>query len=115
MAAEIETNELLAHLKSLYPASSSKTDSDKVAQAIDTPWYIVAAVAFGASNRPEAVPFVFKFVVAELDALGATEDDKRRIVVRMREALFKTGLLNGQSRVCGAVHQTECIAELVIE
>ena len=57
---------------------------------------------------------VMRSVLAARNSAFIPEDDKRRVVVRMREALFKTGLLNGQSRVCGVIHQTECFAELVV-
>ncbi|KAL5490710.1 hypothetical protein ACEPAI_5544 [Sanghuangporus weigelae] len=101
--SEIVSTELLEQLKSLYPATPATAGLSKVDQALESPWYIVAAVAFSASNRPEALPFVLKFVLAELIALSATGDDKRGVVLRMREALFKAGLISGYSRAISAL------------
>ncbi|KAL5528850.1 hypothetical protein ACEPAG_4824 [Sanghuangporus baumii] len=100
---EIVSTELLQQLKSLYPTTPATASLSKVDQVLESPWYIVAAVAFSAGNRPEAVPFVLKFVLAELTALSASGDDKRRVVVRMREALFKAGLISGYSRAISAL------------
>ncbi|KAL5490693.1 hypothetical protein ACEPAI_5527 [Sanghuangporus weigelae] len=100
---EIVSTELLEQLKSLYPMTPATANLNKVDQALESPWYIVAAVAFSAGNRPEAVPFVLKFMFAELIALSATGDDKRGVVLRMREALFKAGLISGYSRAISAL------------
>lgn len=96
--ANLATNELLASLKALYPIENSSA-VDKVGSEVENPWYIVTAVAFSASNRPEAIPLVFKYVLQELEALSASEKDRARLVVKMREGLFKAGLISGYSRV----------------
>ncbi|EJD06267.1 uncharacterized protein FOMMEDRAFT_119842 [Fomitiporia mediterranea MF3/22] len=97
--AEVATNEHLSLLKGLYPTSSF----DKVAEYVENPWYIVTAVAFSASNRPDAVALVFKFVMAGLSALSGSHDDKQLVVLRMREAIFKAGLISGYSRAISAL------------
>ena len=97
--AELATDEFLARVKAKYPSPISTTASSQVDLEIENPWYIITAVAFSASNRPDAVPQVFKFTMARLEALSATKDDKLRLVLRLREALFKAGLISGYSRV----------------
>ncbi|KAL5512039.1 hypothetical protein ACEPAH_5258 [Sanghuangporus vaninii] len=100
--SEIVSTEFLEQLKPLYPTTAT-AGLNKVNQVLESPWYIVATAAFSAGNRPEAVPFVLKFVLAELIALSASGDDKRRAVVKMREALFKAGLISGYSRAISAL------------
>ncbi|KAF8638830.1 hypothetical protein AX17_001888 [Amanita inopinata Kibby_2008] len=73
----------LDHLKSLFP---DKTGSN--------PWFIVAAVAFSASNRPEEVPRVFAHAIKDVQ----TEQEKLTVARKFRDALFKAGLICGYSR-----------------
>jgi hypothetical protein len=99
-----------SHLPGLNDSASSKSLSD-LKQYIEDPWYIVAAVSFSASNRPDGVPKVLEFVLRELDeaiSTSATSVDlkekeilelRQRVVMRLREALFKAGLISGYSRV----------------
>lgn len=68
------------------------------------PWYIIAAVGFSASNRPEGVPCVFQHVVEDLKRHheGETLQDMTKLLVqKLREVLFKSGLVSGYSKVCG--------------
>ncbi|KAL5533513.1 hypothetical protein ACEPAF_5289 [Sanghuangporus sanghuang] len=97
------TTESLEQLESLYPTTLASADLNEVDQVLENPWYIVAIVAYSASNGPDVVPHVLRFVLTKLIALSATGDDKRRAVVRMREALFKAGLISGYSRAISAL------------
>jgi len=83
--ATLASPAFLAHLKSLYPVRSGSAQYN--------PWYIVAAVGFAASNRPEAVPLVFQYAMKDLEE--GSKDDKLLLVRRFRDALFKSGLSCG--------------------
>lgn len=96
--ADLATKDYLAYLKSLYPQHAPKSGTN-VEGILQSPWYLVAAVAFSASNRPEAIPKVFAFVSDELDAASATTEQRFFVARRFREAIFKAGLLCGYSRV----------------
>lgn len=67
------------------------------------PWYIPAVVAYSASNKPDAVPFVFRFVLEELKAKDAPVAEQFLLAQKMREALLKAGLTSGYPRVGGTV------------
>jgi len=75
----------LSYLKSLYPVRKETAQYN--------PWYIVAAVGFSASNRPEAVPFVFQYALKDLGE--SSHDEKLVLVRRFRDAIFKSGLTSG--------------------
>ena len=81
--------ELLLRLKSLYPN----------VPALENPWYFVSAVAFCASNLPEAVPVVFQYALK--DVLEESSDHKHalQLVRKFKDALFKSGLLCGYPKV----------------
>ncbi|KAJ3566679.1 hypothetical protein NP233_g6850 [Leucocoprinus birnbaumii] len=81
----------LAHLKSLYPLARSTG-------GLPNPWYIVAAVAYSASNKAEAVPQVFQYAIQELKENQGTESEQFLLAQKIREALFKSGLLSGYPR-----------------
>lgn len=77
-----------------------------VYSVLKSPWYIVAAVAFSASNRPEGVPQVFEHALADLRAsLANTDrttlgsDNEKLLAQRFRDALFKSGLISGYPKV----------------
>ncbi|KAG2144300.1 AhpD-like protein [Suillus clintonianus] len=92
---DIATPEFLNELQSLYPAP---------AKYIDGGWYLAAAVAFSSSNCPEAVPRVLRYALDDLDKLPDTSDEDRRLLVRkMREGIFKSGLLSGYPKVIHAL------------
>lgn len=80
----IATDKFMAQLKSIYPK-----------QASSNPWFLVAAVAFSASNRPDEVPRVLTYAIRDVQ----TEQDKLTIGKKVREALFKAGLTSGYPRV----------------
>lgn len=60
------------------------------------PWCIVSAVAFSASNEPQAVPELFKYVLAEV---GEEHEQRLLLARKFRDALFKAGLTSGYSKV----------------
>lgn len=96
--------EFLNHLKTLYPLRNTLSGTEAVLQ---NPYYVVAAVAYSSSNRPEAVPVVFQHVLADLkkaqaeQQASAEEAHKEQLYLarRIREAILKGGLLCGASRV----------------
>ncbi|TCD60455.1 hypothetical protein EIP91_010049 [Steccherinum ochraceum] len=95
--AQIASVEYLTQLKLLFPGSRS---------ALNNPWYLVASVAFSASNRPEGVPAVFRYALDELQreqARRASEDvevlkEQLQLARRSRDCLLQSGLLSGYSR-----------------
>lgn len=90
-----DTTNFLIQLRDLYPGGS-RTDS-----ILDRPWYISAAVAFSASNVPEAIPQIFRYVLNQLPTDSPLEE-RRLLARKLREALFKSGLISGYPKVCGA-------------
>lgn len=95
--AHLATTEFLTHIKSLFPGGRS---------VLQSPWYLVASVAFSASNRPEAVPAVFHFALNELklEQAGSVEGEEAqkeqlKLARRSRDCLVQSGLLCGYSRV----------------
>jgi hypothetical protein len=68
---------------------------DVISDLHTNPWYIIAAVAFSASNRPEAVPDIFQCVLQDCSAEG----EKLLLARKMRDAIFKSGLSSGYPRV----------------
>lgn len=100
--AEIATPEFLTKLKTLYPFSASS--ASQFAQSPTTadlanPWFLVAAIAYSASNRPDAVPLVYNFVLRSLQEEGADTETKKRVTTALRDAIYKAGLISGYSRV----------------
>lgn len=101
--ASLAPVEFLSHLKSLYPLRNLR-GSEAV---LRNPWYIVAAVAYGSSNRPEGVPVVFQHVLEDLKktqqeqqlTAEAVHAEQLLLARRTREAILKGGLLCGYSRV----------------
>jgi alkylhydroperoxidase/carboxymuconolactone decarboxylase family protein YurZ len=94
--AEVATPELLDHLRSLYPSQSNY---------LENPWYIAAAVAFSASNLPDAVPLVLQYALKDLKAQPSFnhEDDSLLLIRKIRDALFKSGLLSGYPKAINAM------------
>ncbi|KAG2354115.1 hypothetical protein BDR07DRAFT_1495069 [Suillus spraguei] len=75
---DIVTPEFLNELRSLYPQAAP-------AKYIDRGWYLAAAVAFSSSNYLKLY------------------EDRRLLVRKMREAIFKSGLLSGYPKVIHAL------------
>ncbi|KAG6381805.1 hypothetical protein JVT61DRAFT_414 [Boletus reticuloceps] len=93
--ADIATPEFLSNLKQLYPPQSTYVKS---------PWYAVAAITFSASNCPEAVPLVLEYVLEDLDAIpGASHADRLAAARKIRDALFKSGMICGFPKVINAL------------
>ncbi|KAI9567091.1 hypothetical protein HD554DRAFT_2270633 [Boletus coccyginus] len=86
----IATSEFLSSLKQLYPPQSTYVKS---------PWYAVAAITFSASNCPEAVPLVLEYVLKDLDAIAASHEDRLAAARKIRDAVFKSGLICGFPKV----------------
>ncbi|KAL4260623.1 Peroxisomal Targeting Signal 1 Protein [Pleurotus pulmonarius] len=86
------TSATLQQLKLLYP---SKSNSICASTILKNPWYIAASVAFSASNRPEGVTSVYKFVSDELNRQDASRGDHLLLLRRLKDAIFKAGLSSG--------------------
>ncbi|KAH8114127.1 hypothetical protein DFH11DRAFT_250536 [Phellopilus nigrolimitatus] len=102
--ADLATEDFLAQLKTLYPASALECEGGFADSG--NPWYLVAAVAFNASNRPDGVPKVFEFVMRDLASESVGEpslEDRLHITRLMREALFKSGMISGYSRAISSL------------
>ncbi|KAF9557208.1 hypothetical protein CPC08DRAFT_59225 [Agrocybe pediades] len=102
----------LSGLKALFPESSHIPQKS----VFGNPWYIVAAVAFSASNRPEAVPQVFQYVLEDLksnqNASDSSNAEGKVVAQKLREALFKSGLTSGYPKAINALKSLhECMPE----
>ncbi|KAL7282982.1 hypothetical protein ACG7TL_002402 [Trametes sanguinea] len=103
--ADLATPAFLDTLKSLYPAHAPSTAAHP--GALPNPWPLVAAVAFSASNVPEAVPAVFAHALAELRARGteggAAREEQRVLARKIREGVLQSGLLSGMPRTINSL------------
>ncbi|SJL13923.1 uncharacterized protein ARMOST_17374 [Armillaria ostoyae] len=90
--ADIATREFLARLEALYP---------KQDEGVVSPWSLVAATAFSSSNLPEAVPEVFKYALEGLK----TNEQRLLLARKLRDALFKSGMLSGFPKAINALGQ----------
>ncbi|KIM49534.1 hypothetical protein M413DRAFT_438718 [Hebeloma cylindrosporum] len=101
------TSSFLNGLKSLFPEGSSRPvmSTGSGSPILRNPWYIVAAVAFSASNRPEGVPRVFEHVLEDLRALGTNslQSDEKLLAQKIRDALFKSGLISGYPKAINSL------------
>ncbi|CCM04516.1 uncharacterized protein FIBRA_06697 [Fibroporia radiculosa] len=92
--------EFLKQLRSIYPSHGALTPAAILAQ----PWYLVAAVAFSASRKPEAVPAVFELALNELKLVQGGEqpetiqEQRMTLANKIREAILHSGLLSGFPR-----------------
>ncbi|KAI0324700.1 hypothetical protein GY45DRAFT_1313434 [Cubamyces sp. BRFM 1775] len=109
--ANYATPAFLTSLKAHYPANGPSTAA--YPGALANPWALVAAVAFSASNVPEAVPAVFAHALEELRAEqrargvgGGSEEAQREELVlarKVREAVLQSGLLSGMPRTINSL------------
>ncbi|KAK0202322.1 AhpD-like protein [Desarmillaria ectypa] len=90
--AHIATREFLARLEALYPKQN---------EGVVSPWSLVAATAFSSSNQPEAVPEVFKYALEGLK----THEERLLLARKLRDALFKSGMLSGFPKAINALGQ----------
>ncbi|KAG6907452.1 hypothetical protein DXG01_008836 [Tephrocybe rancida] len=90
----LATPSFLSHLKSLYPRRNLPTSN---------PWYIIASVAFCASNRAEEVPRVFQYALTDLKAESDNSEEHKLLARKMRDALFKAGLTAGYPRTINSL------------
>jgi hypothetical protein len=93
---DMATPEFLAHLKALYPVQASP---------LKNPWAFVAAVAYSTSNLPEAIPLVFQHALKDISSqpTATKVTDQQLFVRKMKDALFKSGMLSGYPKVCDFV------------
>ncbi|OAX37068.1 hypothetical protein K503DRAFT_771861 [Rhizopogon vinicolor AM-OR11-026] len=93
--ADIATPEFLNELKSLYPAT---------ANYVDGAWFLAAGIAFSSSNYPEGISRILRYALEDLDKCPGTSDEDRRLLVRkMRDGIFKSGLITGIPKVINAL------------
>ncbi|KDQ59667.1 hypothetical protein JAAARDRAFT_33236 [Jaapia argillacea MUCL 33604] len=105
--ARLATTPFLNRLKSLYPLRQSAPQES----IHSNPWYIIAAVAFSGSNRPDEVPHVFRHVLQDLwnnHQQARTVDSRARsqnllLARKMRDAIFKSGLTTGYPRAINSL------------
>ncbi|KAK1221023.1 hypothetical protein PQX77_016173 [Marasmius sp. AFHP31] len=85
--SKLVSSAFLNRIESIYPITAST-------KVWGNPWYIVASVAFSASNQPEAIPLVFQH------ALQSTKSHDERLLLarKTRDAIFKAGLNSGYAR-----------------
>jgi len=97
----------LKNLKSLFANASTRTllnaKSRDARSALRNPWFIVAAVAFSASNRSEAVPRVFEQALQDLKSGGSDKSEELMLAKKMREALFRSGLISGYPKAINSL------------
>jgi len=104
MASFHLSSALLKNLKSLFPDALTCTlKSGDSSSVLRNPWFIVASVAFSASNRPEAVPFVFEQALRDLKSRGSDKSEELMLARKMREALFRSGLISGYPKVINSL------------
>ncbi|KIJ65473.1 hypothetical protein HYDPIDRAFT_110552 [Hydnomerulius pinastri MD-312] len=96
---EIATPEFLSRLKALYPDS----ELEQPTSYVQSPWYAVAAITFSASNCPEAVPLVLQYVLKDLDAISASHEDRLFAVRKIRDGIFKSGMISGFPKAINAL------------
>ncbi|TCD70597.1 hypothetical protein EIP91_002627 [Steccherinum ochraceum] len=98
--AQIATSKFIAHLQSLYPNGEQSV--------VQSRWYLLAVVAFSASNLPDAIPLVFQYALEELKREGARKEadmhrDQIALARRFREAIFRGGMLTGYARAINSL------------
>lgn len=103
MVADTPTPEFLEQLKNTYPTSSTSQASSYTQSITNAdfvnPWFIITAIAYAASNRPKAVPFVYNYILDDLEKEGGGLEAKKRVTTALRDAIYKAGLISGYSRV----------------
>jgi len=67
--------------------------------ASQNPWYLVAAVGFSASNRPEAVAQIFTHAIQDVQE----HDERLKIARKIRDGLLKSAMISGFPRVINAL------------
>ncbi|KAJ8474646.1 hypothetical protein ONZ45_g15878 [Pleurotus djamor] len=95
----------IQQLKSLYPTPVISLPLHPI---LDHPWYLVAAVAFNAARRPEAVISVYEIVLKDIRAHGNKDvevDDHVTLVKKIHEALLKASITNGMARAVTTILQ----------
>jgi hypothetical protein len=103
---DIASTSFLSDLKSLYPPSASSTPSPTTTTtpAHRNPWHIITAVSYCASNRPDALPHLLRFMLADVDQSGSGHTERLNVVNEMRDGMFKAGLICGYARVSVVGH-----------
>ncbi|EFI28454.1 hypothetical protein CC1G_13987 [Coprinopsis cinerea okayama7 len=103
--ASTVSSAFLNQLRSLYPARSGASGAAGGGSLLSSPWYILAAVAFSASNKPDAVPRVFEHALNQFPTHEGSShaEDRRQLARKLREALFKSGLISGYPRAINSL------------
>ena len=86
---------LLDEIQALWPS----TDASSQLPNLRNPYALVAAAVFSGTNRPDLVPAVWSHAVTEI----SSTDEKALVARRLRDAIFKAGLLTGYSRAINAL------------
>lgn len=83
--------------------------------ALPNPWCIIAAVAYSASNKAEAVPEVFQYASQELKTSKSMKSERFLLAQKFREALFKSGLTSGYPKVRGCYSLNGWLSDIGIK
>jgi len=92
--------EFLSGLRALYHTNANLSDLSPKENA-DSPWYMAAAIAFAAANRPNAVPVVFEYALTTVPKEEHTL--RLQIARKVRDGVFKAGMICGFPRVINAL------------
>ncbi|OCH91076.1 hypothetical protein OBBRIDRAFT_753867 [Obba rivulosa] len=99
--AHLATSAFLEQLKAAFAGPKEPS----VHPVLDDLWYLVVVVAFSASNEPQAIPVVWKYVLHELDTAREKDltpeqmhQERLALARKFREALFQSGLMSGMPR-----------------
>jgi len=95
MSSTLAKTDFLDHLKSIYPPDSADADGSNKCN----PYYLIAAVGFSALNVPEALPSILTHALEN----AVNEDERKLITRRIRDALFKSGMTAGYSKVINSL------------
>ncbi|KAF9009492.1 hypothetical protein BDQ17DRAFT_1235282 [Cyathus striatus] len=105
----IAPSTFLKHIQNLYPSRQINSNIQALAAfsdynpALSNPWYIIAAVAYSASNRPQGAPSIFNYVWQELKVQNESVENQRLLARKLREAIFKSGLISGYSKAINSL------------
>jgi len=89
------TSAFLNNLKALFPDASTRTllnaKSRDARSALRNPWFIVAAVAFSASNRSKGVPRVFEQALQDLKVGGSDKSEELMLAKKNARSSVQIG------------------------
>ncbi|KAF9009491.1 hypothetical protein BDQ17DRAFT_1065606 [Cyathus striatus] len=91
---------------------SSPSSFNNFNPELSNPWYIIAAVAYSASNRPEGVSFIFNYVWQRMNVRNESVENQRLLAKKLREAIFRSRIFSGYSK---AINSLAALNEVMAE